>query len=359
MDRAGGGTGRQLITGLDGANGGDASGGFQPGYRLSLGGQIFDYQVDASFLQITPFGGATNGTLANMLILDDTAGNAIVDPASIGNILAIPNGLFEATTVADELTESERLIPGATWTFQDRVNYRDFEINVGTARDCRRWRASVGYRHIKYDGNNRFLIAGDFDAIDTDDAANPGDATNDPNDGLAGTSINSVGFTGSGGFDSLLLNPGEVDRLTYVSQGLANNELNGAQLTLSLRMLDGEWVTVEGYGKAGLFENNVTGRYSEYIVGTGDTTAQYVRHAVDRKTAAAFAGNLGFRAIISLTDYINLVGGYEAIFLAGVGLAGDQPGSVSRDFLGNRIYRVNNTGEVILHGGNVGLEILW
>ncbi len=354
MDRAGDGAGQPLVVGTDAADGSGAGGGFEPGYRLQLGGRLFDYEFDASFLQLSPFGSSTGGTLTNILILDDTAGNAIVDPGSLANVLAFPNGLYDATTQTDELTESERLSAGATWTYFDRVNYRDFEINIGTARDCRRWRTSLGYRHIRYDGSNQFVISGNFDALDTVD----GDPGGQPNDGLAGTSLTDVGFTGSGSFANLGTSS-SVDTLTYVSQGQARNELNGAQATFAYRVFDGAWVTIEGYGKAGIFQNQVSGQLTEYVVGSGGSSAVYQRQFSDRKTAAAFAGNLGLRAVVSLTDYINLVGGYEAIWLAGVALTGDQQSALTTDFFGARQYSVDNTGDVILHGGTLGVEFLW
>lgn len=352
MDRGGDGAGQPLVVGTDAVDGSGASGGFEPGYRLRFGGRLFDYEVDASFLQVSPFGGSTGGTLTNMLILDNTAGNALVDPGSTANVLAFPNGLYAAATQPDELGEGELLSAGANWTYFDRVNYRDFEINMGTARDCRRWRTSLGYRHIRYDGNNQFVISGDFDAIDD------GTGLGADNDGLAGTSLTAVGFTGSGSFANLATSS-SVDALTYASQGQARNELNGAQVTLAYRVFDGTWVTVEGFGKAGIFQNQVSGQLTEFVVGSGGSSAVYQRQFTDRKKSAAFAGNLGLRAVVSLTDYINLVGGYEATWLAGVALTGDQQSALTTDFLGASQYSVDNTGDVILHGGTLGVEVLW
>lgn len=360
MDRAGGSGAGALINGSNPVTASGLSSGFEPGYRLNLGSQFFEYQIDTSFTQISPWSSSGTGTLTNLLIFDDTVGNPVVDPGGLANSIAFPNGLFSATSVPlAEQTESERLQGGSTWTYLERSNYRDFEINFGSARDMRRWRAGVGYRHIKYDGRSQFVLSGVFDAIDTADAAVSGDATNRPNDALAANSMLEAGFIGAGSFDAFdaVVDP---NRLTYASTGRADNELHGAQATFGLRLFDGNWVTVEGTAKAGIYQNNVRGELTEVVIGSGGSAATFGRGFADRKTNAAFAGGLGMKATMSLTDYINLIGGYEMTVLSGIGVAGDQTRGLSADPLtGGPVYSVNNTADLLLHGGTIGVEVTW
>lgn len=362
LDRSGGIGGSALINGSNPVSTSGLSTGFQSGYRLTFGGEFMEYQLDTSFTQVNPWQDSARGTLPNLVILDETFG-PIVDPGGVANTIAFPNGVFDAATQPAELTESERLQGGAVWTYLDRANYRDFEVNLGTGRSYRPWRVAFGYRQIKYDGRSLFTLGGTFDAIDTDDAAVAGGVGNDANDILDSASILAAGFASTGmaadNFDSLATGDGP-DILTYANFGQANNELNGAQTTFGFRMLDATWITLEGTAKAGIYQNNIFGRLTESIVGTGNNSSAYQRAFVDQKHAAAFAGNVGLRAIVSLTDYVNLTGGYELTFLTGLALAGDQSQGLGRDPIsGNRFYSVRNRGDVLLHGGNVGLELNW
>ncbi|MEZ5942275.1 MAG: hypothetical protein R3C18_12855 [Planctomycetaceae bacterium] len=364
LNRSGGVGGGALITGSNPVSTSGLDTGYEPGYRLSFGGQLLNYQVDTSFTQVSPWQDAVSGAIPNIIILDDTAGIAIVDPGMLANEIAIPNGLFDASTLPAELTESERLRGGSVWNYSDRANYRDFEINMGTARDAAPWRFSVGYRHIQYDGRSRFALAGVFDAIDTDDAAVSGGITNDINDALLAASLTDpiVGFTtlsGGGNFDAFDTMDGP-DTLIYTSAGRADNAMHGAQATFAMRLLDGTWMTLEGTAKAGIYQNNLSSSLTEGVVGAGNASMSLQRSFVGKKTSAAFAGNLGLRAVISLTDYINLIGGYEVTFLSGIGLAGDQVHGLTTDLgTGMRAFNAVNTGDVVLHGGTAGLEVTW
>lgn len=359
FNRRGGNTGGAYLLGPDAAVISGPGNSYEPGYRLVLGGMLDQWQIDAALTQVSPWEGFASGGLTQMVILDDTFGNPVVDPGGLANRLAIPNALFDAAALQfDEQTESERLQGGGNWTYYDRANYRDFEINLGSSRNMSPWRFSVGYRHIRYDGRNQFTMSGVFDAIDTADGAVFGDLTNQPNDALAGTSLIAAGMTGFGQFDALATGNGP-DTLLYAHRSRADNELNGAQTTFVWRMIDSPWVTIEGIGKAGLFHNNMQASLVETVWGTGNGTAQYTRSFNDRRTGAAFAGNVGMKAILSLTDYMNLVGGYEFVFLAGLGTPGNQAYGLGTDTLGARTFRAHNSSDLVIHGGTVGVEVNW
>jgi hypothetical protein len=356
------GSSSQFIAGPDPFSAESASS-FKPGYRLTLGGDLGDYEIYAMFTQTDKWSGSGQITLANPLVLDEHSASPFVAPA---NVLAFRNALFDAATISsvdpalNEANEIELLQSGAVARYQSSTDYRDFEINLGTSRNVNPWRAAIGYRHIRLNGDQGFAVAGTFDALDVADGAIPGVAGNDPNDGLAFDSFLSAGFLqtgGGGGFDAAASAAGP-DIMTIVNSTQAHNELNGAQVTLAYRPFAGDWFTLDAVGKAGLYYNSVRGSISEIVAGSGNANAVFERTFEGRRRTAAFAGGLGLRGGVSLTDYINLVGGYEVNFLSGVGVSGEQASGVSRDLLGNLAYGVT-TGTMIIHGANVGLEVFW
>ena len=350
-----------FVAGPDGISNGAADFDFQPGYRLTLGGNLGDYQFDTSFTQIDSWIGSSTGMFANPIVFDDTFNNPVVVAAPPANMLAVGNALRIAAMDAASMEdlESERLQAGATYVARARADFRDFEINLGTPRDVSLYRFSVGYRHIVLDESNSVAVTGIFDALDTDDAAVFGDATNDPNDGLSGPALLSSGLAlvaGAGdGFDAFDT-MGGPDTLTIDTSGIAKNELNGAQFTIARRLVDGEWVTIEGIGKAGIYRNNISARVQETIAGSVNDDSVYRRTLSDDRLNAAFAGNIGIRATTSLTDYINMVVGYDVLFLSGVALAADQASGVTTNILGQTSLRARKDGSVIAHGGNLGVR---
>lgn len=360
------------------------------GYRLSLGGSLPYFDVDATFSQLDTWEDRTSGTFSEIIVLD--TGIDGEDLSSV-NRLAAFTALGQAARFADlvagddETTESERIIRPTDLpsvydtvfgfdsfdepsyaTFQES-NFREFEVNIGTPRECRRWQFAIGYRHIKVDERSGVAISGLFDALDTDDGNRfDGSMADDPNNGLGNEAIIGVGmssFDGAAdGFDAVFdtTDPAMViapDVVTYAINGNADNELNGAQAVFIGRLFDGDWVTVEGIGKAGIYSNNVRASVSEFLIGSGNDDSVYNRAFSSDDTTAAFAGNIGVRGTVSLTDYINIIAGYEVIFLSGVALGPDQIHGLSEDLLGNTRYDVQHDGTIVLYGGNLGLELLW
>lgn len=356
--------GSPIIGGPEAVSLGDQSYGAEPGYRLRLGGFFEGWQFDTSFTQIEPWTTSSSGVFANPVVFDDEAGNPLVaDPA---NTLLFAGGLRSAALSslagADESTEGELLLAGSTYALESRSNYRDFELNFGTNENCSRWRFAAGYRHIRLDESSGFSMLGLFNAIDSATGFVPGDAGNVGNDGLSHNALDDAGFGlisgGADGYDAEL-SPDGADTLQYTINGSTYNELNGAQFVIGYRMLDGAWLTIDALGKAGIYRNNVSGRLVETIVGSGNDNSVYRQGFADDDISAAFAGNVGLRGIVSLTDYINVTGGYEVLFLSGVALSDDQPSGLRRSSTGTTIYAVNTNGALIAHGGTVGLEFLW
>jgi len=354
------------ITGPESLSGGAADYDFSPGVRFTIGGDVFGYQVDASFTQIDSWTGHSSGTFMNPIAFDDEANNANVFAAPPVNTFGYTNPLYQAATYmgggVDETLESEFLTAGATYETWARSDLREFEINFGTSPYTSLWRFSGGFRHIKLSERNRMLIGGTFDALDVDDGAAPGDAGNDPNDALSHLALIESGMVhfsgGADGYNSILAGVGP-DMLFYETAGRTENELNGAQFTLTGTVIDGSWITIEAFGKAGIYRNNIGAAVRETLIGSGDDDSIYRRELTDTRLRASFAGNLGFNAIISVTDYINLVGGYEVLFINGVALGSDQADGLEVSLVGDPTFRAQTKGSLIAHGGRLGLELVW
>lgn len=340
------------------------------GYRLSIGGHIGDFEIDASFLNIEGLSSSSTGTLTNALSFDTEANNATVfnggaNGTAPANTLAISNALFRAATYAgagdNETLEAEFLLPGATVALQSYTDVRSGEINFGTNRNLRPWRLGVGYRTwIVTDGTSS-LISGTFDALDADDAQTVGGGTNDANDGLSHAALTSAGYGlvagGADGFDAIAV--GGPDTLRIFDSGYARNELHGAQLTGAYQLFPLEWLTLEVIGRAGLYYNNVQGSVLEQLAGSVNDDSIYQRAFSGKKSAASFVGTLGFRGLFPITDYISVIAGYEAIFMGGVALGSKQFEGISTTPLGAEYYDPRSSNHLILHGGNLGLQITW
>lgn len=373
---------QNIVNGPESLGLSDVDFGETSGYRLTLGGSLGAVDIDGSFMQLDTWNGSSSGTFNNLILLD---GVSVPGDPGMVNSLSSRTGLSQAASFIsamsadDETSEGERLrafmdpvtLVNTDLTYQTfaRSNLRQFEINIGTSRNANFWRMSAGFRHINLDERSGLALRGVFDALDVDDG-NPFDNSmnDDPNNSLSNTALTSVGLTNVGGsadgFDAIFVTADPMmnvasDIMTYQILGNADNELNGAQATFAIRIFDGEWLTVEGIGKAGIYRNNISGYVQETVVGSGNDDSVYQRTLRDNEVSAAFAGNLGLRGIVSLTDYINVVLGYEVLFLSGVAIGADQADGLSTDIFGTTRYTVQNDGSLIAHGGNLGLEILW
>lgn len=356
-----------IFNGADGLSASSLDYGYDPGFRITLGGIIGDYQIDASFLQIEDWSASRTGTLSNTLVFDDTANNPLVVASPPGTTFGFMNGLYKAATevmAADESTESEQLRSGATYSYTGTTDFKQVEINLGTARDRHRWRAALGWNYMRFDEANSLFVVGDFDALDVDDGAGPRNPVlNDPNDILSHAALARAGYSlvsGSpDGFDAYDSMSGAPDTLSILMDSRAENELNGIQGTLGFRLVDKEWLVLEATGKAGLYHNSVTGLVSETVVGSVNDNSAYQLLYTDKTSKAAFAGGIGFRGILPLTDYIRLVGGYEVLFLKGVALGNEQVNGVTTDIYDNLVYTIDAGATAIIHGTNAGLEVTW
>ena len=342
----------------------EADFGFSSGFRFSLGASFDRFDVEASFLQIPDWDETASGVLAVPLAFDDPT-NAFIAPAAG---FGFPNALSVA---ADDIPnmedlEIEHLEAGATISQRLVSRLRDFELNVGTSRSVRNVWASLGWRHIEINETSTNLAVGIFQAIDVDDGAFPGDLVDDdPNNGLSGGALTAAGFVniaGAGdgfvGYDPL--DPMAIQTtLGALFQGYSDNDLDGGHIVVGGRFQPAQLLILEGFFKAGVFQNRATGLVQETIFGVENDTSVYRRTFFDRKTTASFAGSLGFRVIVPVTDYINIRTGYEAMLVTNVAVGADQSQGISTDLLGVTRYEVVTSAYFLAHGGHLGLELNW
>ena len=247
------------ITGA--ANSGDADFDFTNGFRLSLGGAIGDYELEASYAQIGNWDGNGSRTFALPIAFDNTALNPLVFPAGAGT-LTFNSGLGLASVEALEANEAEFLLGGALLTHSYSTKLQDIQVNFGSNRELNWLRWGVGYRELKLEENGGFGLSGTFDARDLDDNAGIGDIGNDANDGLDNDSLTANGFTNlvsANGFDSIDPFTPTIDRLSVLFNGTTENRLDGLQLTLAARTAPNDIFMVEAFTRLGLYYNRING----------------------------------------------------------------------------------------------------
>lgn len=367
-----------LFTGPESVNQRDADFSHQSGYRLNLGFMNDDYELEGSFLELDGLSASLRNTLTNAVVFDGEAGFAAASPAAQGTIGGTPNFL-ESTTLftpinaaanhasgvaaENETNELEFLDPGATYVVQTTSSLQDFDLNLkGRRQSGRLLRFGFGYRNIQFNEGGWTALRGSFNTVDTDGDETPG--FNDPNDGLSNAALTAVpgaGLTlasGAGGFAENTP-PTLPDQLLFTSSTRATNQLNGVQATVDLTLLESEYFTIGGYGKAGVYHNKARGSVRETYQDLENGLSTYTRSFSDSKDRVAFAGNLGLNATVILRDNLRLFGGYELMYLSGVALAPDQTNGLQTDLANVTSLNLQTHGSAFFHGGRIGIEILF
>jgi len=356
-------TDTQFLTGAGAAD--DADYGFSSGFRFTLGASFDRWDVEASFLQIPDWNNTDNSVLAVPLAFDDPSNMFIAPAAGFGFPNALTDAANDVATMQD--LEIEHLEAGATISQRVESRLRDFELDLGTSRSARNVYASLGWRHLEINETSTNIAVGVFQAIDVDDGAVPNDPVlmDDPDNGLSDGALVTAGFIniagagdGFSGYDPN--NPMSIQTtLGAMFQGYTNNDLDGGHIVLGGRYQAAQLLILEGFLKAGLFQNQATGMVQETVFGVQNDDSVYRRTFFDRKTTASFAGSLGFRILVPITDYINLRAGYEALLVTNVAVGSNQPLGISTNLLGVTRYHVVTNSYFLAHGGTLGVELNW
>jgi len=129
------------------------------------------------------------------------------------------------------------------------------------------------------------------------------------------------------------------------------NHLYGVQLGGRVRRTRGRygWETT---GKVGIFTNDADQRqtvtdFPDFPIRSNESSG---------RGGVAFLGEVNLSGIYRLTDIWNLRAGYSAILIEGLALAPDQ---LNFNFASTRRNQLYNSGGMLLHGANVGLEARW
>lgn len=336
----------------------------QTGFRFTFGGSFDNYDVEFIGSQIDDFSFRQTGTLNNPLVFDDTANNPVVVAAPPANTLAFRNSLFDAATaVGVEDNESERLQAGAKFFSEASSRFQDYQVNFGSNPNKYLWRLQVGYRQMRLNENSAFGMTGTFDALDTATGAQFGDLGDQLNNGLSDGAITGAGYAlrsgAADGYDAAAVPGGGPDTLGLYYNSGTSNMLNGVQVSGGYSLFPESLVSLDLFGRAGIYHNYSRGRVSESLIGSVNDDSIYQRSFANSRNAVAFSSSLGAQASVPVTDYISFSFGYEVIYVGNVALAPGQYAGLINTPLGARHYNVRNGDSLIMHGANVGLKLVW
>ena len=365
---------------------------YKAGSRLSLGIMQGDFEMDFVFSTINDWNTSLSGVLSHGLDFDGPvaygaavpAAQTAVDPGANPNFLT--SGTYFAPINAAALTgaesnELEFLKPGARFSQQYSSNLQDFEINYKRRQQPGRFaRFGFGYRNVQFNERGLTSLSGTFDTVDSATGLKTA-----PNNSLSNGSLVSggltaptvtvaagapTGFTDSGTFGA--------DELVFTTNIHANNQMNGVQVTGDFLFLESDRFELGAFGKAGVFHNNASASISETYTetlnhpitsttsgsGSGAVTSTtkpytYTRNINDSKQVASFMGQAGLTGRIFVRQNVRLFGSYEVMYLSGLALAPDQMQGINTAVTAAASLDLRTQSSVFIHGGRVGLEILW
>lgn len=344
---------------------------YKSGSRLSLGIMQDDFEMDFVFTTLNDWNASQSGVLTNGLDFDGPVafGDAGVTNAARAAVGATPNFLTSSTYFAPintaalssaEANELEFLKPGARFSQQYSAGYQDFEVNYKRRNQPGRFaRFGFGYRNVQFSETGLTALSGTFDTVDND-GTNPGAANN----GLAHGSLVSGGLTGPtlagqqvGFSDSTATLP--ADELLFTTNVRSKNQLNGAQVTADFLLLESDYFELGAFGKAGVFHNYASGKITENYTDTLNDNVNYTRTLSSSRQVASFLGQAGLTGRLFVRQNVRLFGSYEVLYLSGVALAPDQVEGITTTVTPAAALDLRTQGSVFIHGGRVGLEILW
>ena len=138
---------------------------------------------------------------------------------------------------------------------------------------------------------------------------------------------------------------------TDILHASTDNRLYGGQLGLDADLLCRGRLRVDGLLRAGVFYN----RASQTSVDVNGTLVGPGFSLSDDRSAASFLGELGITGNYQLTSWLAFRTGYDLLWLAEVALA---PHQTNNTDLGTGEISVDTGGDVLAHGGFIGLELV-
>lgn len=330
------------------------------GYSAFLSMRSGGVRVEAIFSEIGSWKYNQTGSLTQGIAFDTGLAGPWVGGNSISaTTLFAPLNAAASPTLGGEGDEFEGLSPNTTFAGDTLPSYEilyeselsTLELNALTNNACGLWQFGLGYRNLELDEVAGVSLSGTFRAADVAG----------PNNGLSHASLTGPGgltfLSGTAnGFEDENGNvSGLPDILTMQSFARTSNDLNGMQAVYEQRLMYWHGWKLFGVLKAGAYHNQARGSVTDLYTGTdpdaGGDTSTYGRTLSDSETTISFVGTAGLNSNLPLGRNWSLVSGYEVLFLTGVALAPDQASGVS-----GGTYNINADGDVIIHGGRVGLE---
>ena len=352
-----------ILSGPESVHFGDFKFDYQYGTRLTLAIMHDDFELEGTFLSLKNWSDSRSGVLTHGLDFDGpvaygaaaVGAKAAVDPGLDPNFLTSGtyfSPLNSAASAAAETDALDFLQPGAAYQAKYQSNLQDIEANYKQRSQPGRWlRLGMGFRNVKVRENGFAAMSGTFGSVDADGVGAPGTA------GLPSAALTGAGLT----FLTGGTNDGFIagDTLVFSSRTIAENRLNGLQAIAEMRWLESDYFDLESFGKAGVYYNDATATITEQYAGSGSNSSTYTRTLKDQKSAVAFLGHAGLTGRLHLRHNIRLVAGYEAVYLAGLALAPDQVQAAATPVAGAASLNLRTDGTMFIHGGRVGLEILF
>ncbi len=351
-------TGGNVVNGPDAGLLGFSNSDFshETGYRLSLGIQTPENRIEAIFSQYGTWFSSDTGSLTAGVAFDGGIPGSW--PAGSNSLAA--NTFFAPMFVAAtaELDEAEGLgpnnafadtLPTYSRTYESQM--QDLQINWMNNDPTADVRVGIGFRNVQLDEMASMMISGTFRAADI--AAPNGGLSNATLTGTAGLTFHSNTPNGIDD-ESILGNNGPSDQLALSYAAQTSNDLNGFQAVVDACLVDNGRFELKLIGRAGAYHNHASGRVQEQYRAIGSDASDYRRSFTDSKDSVAFVGGVGAQGAVRLSDHIRLFAGYQGTFITGVALSPEQGAGIR-----GGIYEVETDGNVIVHGGNAGLEITY
>lgn len=333
------------------------------GYRAFLSMRTSGFRVDAVFSEIGAWKYNETGSLTQGVAFDNGIGGAWAG-ANFINATTLFQPLFAAASPAlgGEGDEQDGLSPNAAFGADALPTYEllyesdlsTFELNGLTNRPSGTYQFGIGYRNLELDEVAGVSLNGTFRAVDV----------LAPNGGLSHGALTGPGgltfLSGTAnGFEDETSNASTLpDILSMQSFARTSNDLNGMQAVFEQRLMYWHGWRIFGVLKAGAYHNSARGSVVDTYTGrdpdpTGDTST-YGRTLSDSESTVSFVGTAGLNTTLPIGPNWSLTGGYEVMFVTGVALAPDQASGIS-----GGTYNINADGDVMIHGGRIGLQFAY